>query len=272
MTATDYPRSRSVLNASGRNPRWEPTLASFAALLAVLAGPAIALSLLDDRQVLGVNTWIKPIKFLISTAIYVFTIAWAFQYVNAVQKRQRSGRFVVIATVGASVVEMLIIGARAALAQQSHFNTGTLLDAFWYYVMAVGAVILVSTSAVTGRMIWQAGILDDARRWAWSSGLVLAGTFGAVTGMAMGSRNDHAVGAAAEMRSLPFVGWSTTIGDLRIAHFLALHSMFVLPLVGAVAVRVLKGAYARRAVQGAAVLWAVVVVGSMVNAFLARPI
>jgi len=34
------------------------------------------LSISDQRLVLGINPWIKPMKFLVSTAIFLWTIAW----------------------------------------------------------------------------------------------------------------------------------------------------------------------------------------------------
>lgn len=51
-------------------------------------------------------------------------------------------------------------------------------------------------------------------------------------GLAMGARLRHTVGAPDGTAGLPVVNWSKTHGDLRIAHFLGMHALQVLPLLG----------------------------------------
>jgi hypothetical protein len=140
------------------------------------------------------------------------------------------------------------------------------LDIALYAAMAIGALVLVSTAAVAGVLIWKGGALTGSARKAWASGLMLAGTFGALTGMIMGQRLSHSVGRPTDDRTVPFFGWSLSAGDLRISHFLALHAMFAIPAIGAVARRLVGERLADQVVGIAATLWTVSIVAALVNA------
>ena len=50
----------------------------------------------DDTTIMGINAWIKPIKFLISVAIYSWTMGWLLYYLNEPQKVKRFNLMVLI--------------------------------------------------------------------------------------------------------------------------------------------------------------------------------
>ena len=41
---------------------------------------ALILSLVDERLVMGLNVWIKPMKFMVSITVYLWTVAWFIDY------------------------------------------------------------------------------------------------------------------------------------------------------------------------------------------------
>jgi len=47
----------------------------------------------------------------------------------------------------------------------------------------------------------------------------------------MGSRLSHTVGAMNDNSNWFIIGWSKTVGDLRVAHFIGMHALQVLPIV-----------------------------------------
>ncbi|OON68660.1 hypothetical protein B0919_12690 [Hymenobacter sp. CRA2] len=208
----------------------QPALAWTGWLHVALLVLALALWLVDDRVVTGLNVWIKPAKFSASGLIYLWTLAWLLADVPAQDQRsaRRIGRLVALSL----VVEMACIVLQAARGTTSHFNIDSVFDAVLFQIM--GVFIMLNSAAI----VW-AIVLVFRRRpfgsaaWVWGIrlGLILF-LVGSAVGGVMAGRMAHTVGAADGGAGLPVLGWSTRHGDLRAAHFLGLHALQALPLVG----------------------------------------
>jgi len=119
-------------------------------------------------------------------------------------------------------------------------------------------VAIVTQSFVMGVVavaLWRTPV-DDAQGWALRLGLTIA-VVGASLGGAMSAPSSrqlevasqggsmpiigsHTVGAPDGGPGLPLAGFSATHGDLRVAHFVGLHALQVLPLVAWAAGRRLR--------------------------------
>lgn len=200
--------------------------------LAHLAAALVLLAALpfESRQLLGINLWIKPIKFFLSAAIYLWTLAILLAYLKTAYPR--SIRVISWSTATAMLVENACIAGQAARGVTSHFNESTLFDGVLFGVM--GLFILLNTLV----MIWATWLfcrfaLPVPRAYGWGIRLgFLLFLSGNLIGGAMIGAGSHNVGVAMGGAGLPLVNWSLEGGDLRTAHFLGLHALQFIPLAG----------------------------------------
>lgn len=219
------------------------------------------ISISDQRLILGLNPWIKPMKFLTSITIFLWTVAWFMP-----ETTSERGRTIVRWTIGAAmIIEIACIILQSARGTTSHFNNATAFDAVIFAVM--GITIGINTVAMA---LFLAIIRRDTppQRAAYIWGIrlgVLIFLLASIEGGVIVSNNAHTVGAADGGPGLPFVNWSTTHGDLRVAHFVGLHAMQILPLVGFLS-------RSRNLVIATSILWAAVTGSLMLMALNGRPL
>lgn len=184
----------------------------------------------DTTFVTGINAWIKPIKFFSSIAIVSWTMAWLLIYLDE-PKKTKTYSWVLVVTMA---IEMAIIVFQAANGRRSHFNITSPLNSILFAIMGV---------AITTFTLWTGYIcllffrkktytIADTYVWGIRLGLLFFVIFSFEGGL-MVQRMAHTVGAIDGSPGLPFFNWSREYGDLRVAHFFGMHSLQVLPLMGA---------------------------------------
>jgi hypothetical protein len=214
------------------------SLLAAGALLCVGMVPlTLGLMLVDTRSLDGNPVWLKPLKFQLSLALHAATLLWMFRHLPSVMQRGlavRATGFLVGVTV---IFEVLFVALQAARGVRSHFNRATLFDQLGGSLMAGGAGILTMVPACLGAvLLWQilrrnTQASDTPLQFSIALGLILSGWLAGQTGGAIGANRGPFVGAAAGP-FMPLTGWSFTGGDLRVAHFIGLHIMQILPLAG----------------------------------------
>ncbi|WP_247236268.1 hypothetical protein [Telluribacter sp. SYSU D00476] len=196
----------------------------------VAAGVTLLLILFSQQQLLGINLWIKPFKFMISVSIYLFTLAWLVGDI-ANKRYVRLFSWQIILCMG---VEMLAVIGQAARGVKSHYNTDSVEGIIIYAVM--GFFILYSTILIVTLTYryWRGSFPSLSRPYLWGVRLgLLLFLIGSAEGIYMSNQPGHTVGAADGGAGLTFLNWSTQYGDLRVAHFIGLHGLQVLMLLGA---------------------------------------
>src|SRR5215813_14716619 len=76
----------------------------------------------DGRLVMGINPWIKPMKFAASIAIYALTMGWLL---DELPLREKVNRRVSRALAGTLVIEIALITMQTTRKVTSHFNNTT---------------------------------------------------------------------------------------------------------------------------------------------------
>jgi hypothetical protein len=225
-------------------PRLKHTKSLFwlAVICVVVAVALVPLWILDSRQLLGVSVWEKPIKFYLSVAIFSFTYSWLSSFLT------RGGRWVRITGLVIAVslsVEIVIILAMASIGDTSHFNVSTpTAIAIWSIMATFISIVLFSTIFISLMILFQ-------KQQKFNLKLALAlGSINTAVGMGLaylmtwptanqlanyqGIAGAHAVGVDDGGPGLPFLGWSTVAGDLRVGHFFGLHSIQVAAILLAI--------------------------------------
>jgi hypothetical protein len=215
-------------------------LAVISAVGAVLLVP---FWIFDARELGGVSVWEKPLKFFISSAIFSFTFSWLSSFIIKGSRWVKlAGLFIAISL----AIELVLIAAMAALGTTSHFNVSTpTAIVIWSLMATFISIVLFATLFLSITIL-----LQKQQEFNLKLTLVL-GSLNTAVGMGLaylmtsptanqlanfqGIAGAHAVGVEDGGPGLPFFGWSTVAGDLRVGHFFGLHSIQVAAILLAVA-------------------------------------
>jgi hypothetical protein len=243
----------------GEFRRRQPVLTAFAFLMIAAMAPTLLALALEERTFNGINVWMKPFKFELSTAVHMATLAWFWGYLDErfrAQRRLRAGAWIVGLIFA---VEVSYIAYRAALAEGSHFNDSTLAAAIAYPLMGIGILVTIGITTWVGVLVLRSreGGISPTLRLAIGLGLIGGSILGAISGGYMSAQTGHWVGGvASDAGGVPLFGWSRTGGDLRVAHFIGLHAMQGIPVLGYLV---------QRWPAGRAIVWASLAVWTLVT-------
>ena len=247
-TKVQFKRSGSTL-ADLFKRAWHvnPTLTLFVAFSAVMILVGLLGMLVDPRTVLAQPNWAKTTKFALSFVAYGATLLWVLELLRRQYEQVNLMiRIMGHTTGGVLMLELVFLIVQAVRGQPMHFNYATPLDtALWIAmgatVYALYAVTLVGLLALAFQRLSERSLSHGIKLGlvlsAVGMGLAIPMTSpSAVQGAALASGQHldligaHTVGALDGGPGLPFLGWSTQHGDLRVAHFLGLHAAQVVPL------------------------------------------
>lgn len=177
----------------------------------------------------GINAFIKPLKFYLSIGIFVWTMGWLMYYLNKPKQAMTYNIMVVIVM----VYETFVITWQAANGRLSHFNISSSLYASLFTAMGIAITVLTIWTGVVGFQFFRVKDWHLPRPYLWGIRLgILSFVIFAFEGGLMAAALRHSVGGLDSDPGLPMMNWNRVHGDLRVAHFLGLHSLQLFPLFG----------------------------------------
>ncbi len=207
--------------------RRNPLLADSGLFYLVVFVALAILPLFDSRELLGVSVWNKPLKFYLSTTILFWTIAW----IMADIPDRKAVKFISKTVFILLTAELVLISYQAYLGKTSHFNISNPIDGAIFGTM--GMLIFLNSLCFIYLLflISKLNTIPKGYKRGIQFGLIIF-LIGGYEGYLMAGRLSHTVGAVDGQDGYFLLGWAKAYGDLRIFHFLGLHALQVLSLVG----------------------------------------
>lgn len=238
------------------------TLFNFGLVCLIFSGIFLLLTRITHTQVYQVNAWYKPFKFAFSTFLFAWAMGWYCFYLPKFNLPLFNWTITIL--LGFEIVYIAIMAGKG---QISHFNTSTPLYSALYSLMAIAATLVTLYTAYVGILFFIQSFpnLPDYYVWSIRFGMIIFAVF-ALEGFAMGSRLNHSVGALNDNSNWFIVGWSKTVGDLRVAHFIGMHALQVLPILSFYFIKNTK------AINVVAILYGLLALFTFIQAMQGKPI
>ena len=199
-------------------------LLAYGTLMWFSFGVALLFSLTDPRTLRDIGVWIKPMKFMASTALFAWTMVWVTRLADNALTFSRSYKSIASLLIITSLFEVAYITYQAHLGEASHYNKSDLKHALLFGLMALSAVGLTASQGWLALKIWQNHKSEAISVTALSVVIGLGLTFllATISGFMLGSQQPP------PGQGLPFIGWHL-YGDIRPAHFLGVHAQQLIP-------------------------------------------
>ena len=236
------------MNLSEAYKNWRtlnPSMTLFSISNLIGAVLTFVLIFLSSTAVLNEPAWLKPFKFFLSSFILTATLPFILREID--EKYAKSAKWISKITIITMGVELIAISIQAFRGVRSHFNFTTLFDSLVFNSMAIAILMFfISQVFLTYRLFQVHFRTKTAKIWSYKLGMIIF-LIGAGSGWIMTTPNadqfakiksdqtpleigSHTIGAADGAEGLPIVGWAKKAGDLRIAHFVGMHALQILPI------------------------------------------
>ncbi len=201
----------------------------FGSLLLLIVVISFLGSIFSESVILGTNAYSKSFKYSFSSWITCWSLSWILYYLQS-SKIKKSVSWIL----GFSLFfENLIILIQSFRGEPSHYNMTTplnsLLSVLIIFLMLIFSLTLLRVCVLFFNQ--QKFPLSQHYTWGVRYGILIFITSSILIGGLMFGMMGHTIGGYDGDMGLPILNWSTKFGDLRVAHFLGVHALQIIPLL-----------------------------------------
>jgi hypothetical protein len=252
----------------------DPVLSRLGWALLLVIPVFAALAIFVPAASMAANPWIKPIKFSMSFSTFASTISVLLLVLRIPKWQLTLARRAIATSVALEIMSLAAQAWRSAY----HLSGHSLIDSS--LAQMTNSMVMVNTGIVCWMLALfcanhvHADKIDRPMVSAIRYSIVIFLAGNAIGGYML-ARGSHTVGVGDGGPGLPFVNWSVIGGDLRIAHFIAIHAIQIVPLFAYILSQmspVLPVKYRRIAAGTVALVVSVAVGATFVQAALGHPL
>jgi len=174
------------------------------------------------------NSWAKPTRYFLSSGISIWTLGWIFYYIQSKTVIKICSWMVSLSL----FFETAIIFLQSKRGVPSHYNTTSPFNTMLFSAMTVLMIVFLLTLTYFTYVFFTQKKMPISQHYTWGlkMGLLNFLIF-SVAGLIMIVRMGHAVGGPDGGNGILLFNWAFKYGDLRIALFMGVHSLQIIPLL-----------------------------------------
>ena len=176
----------------------------------------------------GENAWAKPARYYLSSGISIWTLGWFLHHLNSKSQIKVFSWLIALSL----FFETAVIFVQSYRGVPSHFNASDPFNSMMNLVLSSLMIIfLITVSSITLIFFNQKKMpISQHYTWGLRMGLLNFVIF-SVSGIIMFAKMSHSVGGNGNDSGIMLFNWSSKHGDLRITHFMGVHSLQIIPLL-----------------------------------------
>lgn len=182
----------------------------------------------NNSLIAGESAWAKPARYYLSSGISIWTFGWFIYHINSKTQIKVISWLIAISL----LVETTVIFIQSYRGVPSHFNNSDPFNSMMNgLMMSLMFVFLITVTYLTLLFFNQKKMpISQHYTWGLRMGLLNFVVF-SVAGIIMFAKMSHAIGDSDNHSGIILFNWSLNHGDLRIAHFMGVHSLQIIPFL-----------------------------------------